>query len=87
MAVTDFFKGWLSSLDAPAEDHFPIVIGAAFRYASRGIYVGAGGDISVTSVKGTTVVYPAVPQGTVLPVRTVMVNAAGTVASGLVGMY
>lgn len=52
----------------------------------RGIYVGGAGNISIEVANGTVVLYGAVA-GSVLPVRTTRVNATGTTATNLVGLY
>ena len=57
----------------------------------RGLYVGGtGGDISI-QLKGntSTVVFPDVPAGTVLPVRAQYVLATGTTveANGIIALY
>lgn len=52
------------------------------------VYVGSTGDVSVVCADdGSSVVFKAVPTGTTLPVLVRRVNAAGTTASQLVGMY
>lgn len=53
---------------------------------TRGIYVGGAGNISVEMGQGTVVFYNAVA-GSVLPLRVQRVNATGTTASNLVGLY
>jgi hypothetical protein len=58
-------------------------------YITRGIYVGATGDIAVGLVgdqAGTTVVLKAVPTGTVLPVCAKLVKSTGTTATLLIGL-
>lgn len=52
----------------------------------RAIYVGVGGNISVTLADNSTAVFVGVPQGSILPVEVVRVNATGTTASSLVGL-
>ena len=54
------------------------------RAVGRGIYVGVGGDIKVTTVDGDTVTFVAVPQGVILPVRAKRIFATGTTAASLV---
>lgn len=47
--------------------------------ASRGLYIGGGGDVVVKSVSdGSAVTFKAVPAGTILPIRVNFVMAATT---------
>jgi hypothetical protein len=59
--------------------------------ATRGIYVGSGGDISVemagTGLSDATVVFVAVPTGSLLAVEATRVNSTGTTASSLVAIW
>jgi hypothetical protein len=48
----------------------------------RALYIEGAGDISITDVAGTTIVY-TVPAGTLLPFRPVRVNSTGTDATGI----
>ena len=53
----------------------------------RAIYVGAGGNISIVDLSGTTVVFTAVLAGSILPVQTARVNATSTTATALIALY
>lgn len=60
----------------------------ALPYITRGIYVGSAGNISVLLPNGTTsVVFTGVLAGSILPIQTSRVNAAGTTAGSLVALY
>jgi hypothetical protein len=52
----------------------------------RSLYIGVGGDVVVVGLDGATVLYHAVPQGTILPVKGKRVAATNTTASYMVGM-
>ncbi len=65
-------------------------------HATRGIYVGSGGDLSVEmagdrdggeGMSDPTVVFVAVPTGTLLPISVTRVNSTGTAASSLVAVW
>lgn len=56
-----------------------------FVRRARAFYVGVGGDITVLTGAGDTVQLKDVPQGAVIPLEVVRVNATGTTASSLVG--
>jgi len=54
---------------------------------SRGIYVGVGGDVKVTTRGGTTETFKNAAAGSVLPVRAKLVFATGTTATNLLNLY
>ena len=56
-----------------------------FARRARAFYVGVGGDITVLTGAGDVVQLKDVPQGSVIPLEIVRVNATGTTASSLVG--
>lgn len=90
MAENDLFAGKAAELDSPAGSAFAITPSDAtplFR-VTRGIYVGGTGDIEcIMADTGATVVFNAVPQGVILPVRVTHVKATNTTATLLRGMY
>ena len=57
-----------------------------FASRARAIYVGVGGDITLVTPGGSVVLFVGVPQGAILPVECIRVNAVGTAASSLVGI-
>lgn len=50
------------------------------------IYVGVTGNISIVGADGQAATFQNVPVGP-LPVRARRINATGTTASGLIGLY
>ena len=54
---------------------------------SRSIYVGGTGAVKVKTADGNDVTFPAVPVGTILPIRAQQVFATGTTATNLVSLY
>lgn len=69
----------------PAEYAAAITVGTDFSNSFRGIYVGAGGNITVKMMDGTTVQFVAAVTGSVIPVRGIGVSAA--TASSLVALF
>ena len=57
----------------------------SFEFQS--IYVGGTGNITVVLQDDTTVLFSAVPVGTILPIAGKRVNATGTTATLMVGIY
>lgn len=51
------------------------------------LYVGAAGNVSVTTVGGDTVTFDAVPAGTILPVQILYVNSTGTATSSFIALW
>lgn len=51
------------------------------------LYVGSAGDVSVTTIGGDTVIFSAVPAGTILPVQILSVNSTGTVPTSFIALW
>lgn len=54
---------------------------------TRGIYVGAAGNVKVDMLGSGTVTFTSVQVGTVLPVRATRVYSTGTTATGLIALW
>lgn len=79
-----------TDLDDPAISAYAIVPndGADLPNEVRSIYVGADGQISVNmSNEGDNIVFVGLIAGTILTIRASRVNATGTTATNLVGLY
>ena len=57
------------------------------RVATRALYIGGDGNISVVMSGGGTVAFSGLPAGTILPVRVDRVRSTGTTATGIVALY
>lgn len=54
---------------------------------TRGLYIGGGGDLNVVmSDDENTVLFSAVPQGTILPIQVIQVLATNTTATLIVAL-
>ena len=87
--MVDNFRSRATGLDAPASRGIAVTPNDAtdISEVSRGIWVGAGGDLSVVFVDGgAPIVLSAVASGTLLPVRVSRVMATGTTASAIVAL-
>ena len=51
------------------------------------IFVGTGGDLSVVTVSGDTVIYKNLPDAYILPVQVRQVNSTNTTATDLIAQY
>ncbi|WP_407496372.1 hypothetical protein [Pseudooceanicola sp. MF1-13] len=85
----DPFANHSQSLDAPIRGAEAIVPDDAIDLPTlpRAIYVGAGGDISVTLADGDTVTLAAVPAGSFLPLRVSRVFTTGTTAGAMLALW
>ena len=72
----------------PGQDAFAISVSntTPLPAMARAIYVGVGGDITLITSKGNTVLFTGVLQGAILPVMAIQVKATGTTASSLVAI-
>lgn len=86
--MKDDFESYTTGLTSPARDADVIVPNDAVDLSAvtRGIYVGAAGDLQVQMVSGQTVTFENVLAGVVYPIRAARVLATGTTAEGLVAL-
>jgi len=85
----DPFERTTDSPTAPAEDCFAIVPSetADLPRATKAIYIGLSGDVTLIPVRGTTpVVFKKLAAGTILDVRVRAIRVTGTTAGDLVGL-
>jgi hypothetical protein len=87
--MADRFEHLMSGLNSPASDGFAVVPhdSTNFSTAARSIYVGGEGDVVLETVGGTVLTFKAVPAGAVIPMRTRRVNATGTSATFMLGLF
>ena len=85
----DPFENAADSLIAPAKMAYPIVPddNADLSTATKAIYVGTEGDITLRAIDDETdVTFRNLAAGTILAVRTRAVRSSGTTATDLVGL-
>ena len=84
----DSFKDHAVSLTSPVTALEVIVPndGLDLAYATRGIFVGQGGDLAVQMLSGETATLRNVQDSLLYPIRVSRVLASGTTAGNLVGM-
>lgn len=56
------------------------------EFQTRGIYVGTGGNLTVTTIQGDEITFVSVPSGMMMPLCVRRVHATGTAATDLVGL-
>lgn len=88
--MSDKFPISTHNVSAPARDAFAITPHASDEldvFTTR-VYVGTGGDLVVRLVDAVEdVTFESVPSGSLLPIRVRAVRAAGTTATGIVGLF
>lgn len=82
-AAIDEFNHLPMTMTAPASYSDPVTPGTPLTKACRALYVGYGGDITVTTVNGSTDTIPNVADSSILPIRVSGVSSSGTTASGI----
>jgi len=87
--MPDNFSTFYTELNSPAQDAFAVSKSdsANLAYFSRALYIGGGGNVAITTVKGTNVTFANVPAGAILPVRAQKVLDTGTTATLIIGLY
>ncbi len=83
------YPGRADAISAPAQRAFTITPSDAVDLAAetRGLWVGASGDLALVLASGDEVIVAGAVGGTLLPLRVRRVKATGTTASQLVGLY
>jgi len=86
--VPDQFAGYVAGLNSPAFDAADVTPndGADLPNTCRGLWVGVGGNIKVTTKGGTTVVIVGVPSGFVVPICVKRVWSASTTAASILAL-
>lgn len=54
---------------------------------TRALYVGGAGDVAVKMIEGQSVIFTAVPAGSILPVQVTQVLSTGTDATAILALY
>ena len=87
--MSDNFATYYTELNSPAQDAFVVSPSnsANLTHFSRALYIGGGGNVAITTVKGTNVTFANVAGGSILPVRAQKVLSTGTTATLIVGLY
>ena len=88
-AVIDSFVRLIPGLSSPAKSAFDITPHNTndLTYVTRGIYVGASGDLKVDMANGETVIFVDIAAGVIHPLRVKRVYLTGTDATGIIGVY
>ncbi|MBH5321251.1 spike base protein, RCAP_Rcc01079 family [Aurantiacibacter sediminis] len=87
--MIDDFENTADSPIAPAQACFAITPSDTLDLpmATKGIYVGVGGDLNVLSLRGDQpVLFRNVPDGAIIDIRAQQILASGTTADAIVGL-
>jgi hypothetical protein len=86
--MADNFEDYNQGLDSPAFNAVEITpADSDLSTDLRGFYVGVTGNVTVMTSGGNTVLFVAVPAGSIMPIRCKQVRATGTTATSIVGLY
>lgn len=88
MTSHDPFKHHQRGASAPATDAFAVTPddGSDLPIMARALYVGGAGDVRLHTAYGNSVLFRALPAGTVLPCAVSRVLATDTTATNLVAL-
>jgi len=86
--MKDDFASYDPGLTAPATAAETIIPSdaAELEFVTRAIYVGQGGDLSVTMKSGDEIVLRNVQAGVFYPLRVKFVRVTGTTATDIIGL-
>lgn len=86
--MPDRFANTQASLSGPASSGFSITPndGTDLPEATRALFVGTGGSLSVRMLSGETLTLQNVPAGCLLPLRVTRVFATATTAAAIAGL-
>ena len=87
--AADDFANFVTTLESPAKNALAITKSDSsdLTHATRGLYVGGGGNVKVLMVGGQVVTFTGVTAGSLLPIRVNKVYSTDTTASGFIGLY
>ncbi|MDO6965511.1 spike base protein, RCAP_Rcc01079 family [Rhizobium alvei] len=86
--MADRFQTTSPSLSGPATHAFAISPNdtTPVSETTRALYIGVGGNLSVTMASGGNTTFTAIASGTLLPIRVTKILATGTTATDIVGL-
>ena len=87
--MSDIFSPYAQGLNSPGLHAAAVTPSdvTALATDARGLYVGGAGNVNLVTSGGETVLFSGVTAGSVLPVRTHQVLAAGTTATNIVALW
>lgn len=86
--MLDRFANVQPSLSGPALTAFAVTPddGTDLTEASRAVYIGTAGNLSVKMLSGEVVTFAGLAAGTLLPVRVSRIRATGTSAGNIIAL-
>lgn len=69
-----------------ASDAFAVTPSDASTQRAKALYIGGAGAVAVKTEDGTSVVFSAVPVGSILPIKTTQILSTGTTATLILGL-
>jgi hypothetical protein len=86
---TTTFQGYNAQALTPDDNNDITIGGTSIDNLENGVclYVGTGGDITVTMLSGQVVTFSNVPNGSFMPIQIKKLWSSGTGASNILGLY
>lgn len=86
--MADNYDSMQPGLNAPAVDGFTVTPHDAnpLTRTPRALFIGTGGNLVVTTMKGTDITLKNIASGSIVSVRVNKVKATGTTATDIVGL-
>ncbi len=86
--MSDRFSSHAPSLTGPASSGFAVTPNddADLGEATRALFVGTGGMLTVTMVSGAILTFDAVADSALLPLRVSRIHQTGTTAGNIIGL-
>ena len=89
MPATDRFSGVSGGVEAPVSFAAAVTPDDSndLTNVTRGVYVGASGNVKVDLLGGSTVTFSGLAAGVVHPLRVTRIYATGTTATGILALW
>ena len=83
------FDAGPSLINAPALNGFAVTPSdsADLANVARGVYVGATGNLRVTTINGDVVTFTALAAGVIHPISARRIHSTGTTATSIIAVY
>lgn len=87
--MADTFANYTDGLHTPASNATLLTTSdsADLVNTSRGLYIGTAGNMKVTMLGGTTLLFTGLAAGSILPIRATRVWATTTTASTIINLF
>ena len=87
--MPDNYASHASGLNSPGIKHYVVTPNDSTDFAVnfRSVWIGGAGNVVIVTDDGVAVTYQGAAAGSTIPMRGKRINATGTTATNMVGMY